>query len=114
MLNDVQLSSLRKVQSLCLRTAVYPGMDQPTGRMYAALGVAGEAGECAELVKKLWRNHDGVPSDAWQIKMAGEIGDVVWYLSALAHECGLTLDECVEMMLAKLQQRKLDGALKHE
>lgn len=114
MLNDVQLSSLRVIQARCLNTAVYPGMGQPTGRMYAALGVAGESGECAELVKKLWRNHDGIPSDVWQAKMRGEIGDVVWYLAALAAECGLALDECVDEMLEKLYQRSLDGTLKHE
>lgn len=70
-----------------------------------ALGVAGEAGEIADLVKKeLGHGH---PRDAE--KMAKEIGDVLWYLAALANEYGYSLSAIATMNIAKLKARYPQG-----
>jgi NTP pyrophosphatase (non-canonical NTP hydrolase) len=70
-----------------------------------ALGVAGEAGEVADLVKK-WVGH-AKPRDI--DVLVGELGDVLWYLSALAHDLGVSLDQVAQKNVAKLRTRYPDG-----
>lgn len=70
-----------------------------------ALGVAGEAGEVAELVKKeLGHGHD---TD--RLQMAKELGDVLWYVAALASMYGFTLSEIGQLNIDKLRSRYPDG-----
>jgi NTP pyrophosphatase (non-canonical NTP hydrolase) len=70
-----------------------------------ALGVGGEAGEGQELVKKhLGHGH---PLDTAAVKK--ELGDVLWYIAALAHELGLSLEDIAAANLAKLRGRYPDG-----
>jgi NTP pyrophosphatase (non-canonical NTP hydrolase) len=114
MLNDMQMSSLRRVQDLCERTAIYPNRDSAGGIAYCALGLSGEAGEVAEEVKKMIRNDDARLSPERRDRIMMELGDVVWYISNMACEIDAGLDECVEMMLNKLDERRMTGGLKHE
>lgn len=66
-----------------------------------ALGLAGEAGEVADLVKK--RIYHDVPYEV--DKMSKELGDVLWYLSALANEHGLRLADIAQQNVDKLKAR---------
>lgn len=67
----------------------------------AALGLAGEAGEAADMLKKhLFHDH---PLD--RAKLVGELGDVLWYLATLATTLGVTLDEVASGNVAKLRAR---------
>lgn len=71
-----------------------------------ALGVAGEAGEVADLVKK----HLGYGKDMHDgDKLAKEIGDVLWYLAAVCEVSGLTLAKCAHMNIIKLRERFPNG-----
>jgi len=90
-------------------TAVYP--DAGDNLTYPALGLCGEAGECAEKVKKAIRDDGGVLSDDRRAALAAEIGDALWYVAQLATEAGLELDEIAEENLAKLLSRRDRGAL---
>lgn len=82
-----------------------PGQDRERALACFGLGVAGEAGEVADLVKKaLFHGHD---IDPVQIKK--ELGDVLWYVAALADEYGLTLSEVMEANIAKLEARYPSG-----
>lgn len=87
------------------RTVNHPTRTAEQQRAIFALGVGGEAGEVCDLVKK-YEAH-GRPIDRNEI--GNEIGDVLWYLSALASTYGLTLEECARMNEAKLQKRYPDG-----
>jgi NTP pyrophosphatase (non-canonical NTP hydrolase) len=75
------------------------------------LGLVGEAGEVAEKIKKLHRNYDGKMSDVDRKELLKELGDVLWYLSALAYYLDEPLGKVAEDNLAKLFDRKARGVI---
>ena len=80
--------------------------------MYPALGLAGEAGEVANKVKKIFRDGlDNLPEN-WKGNIASEIGDVLWYCAALASDLGYNLEDIAEENLKKLSVRKKENKLK--
>ena len=72
---------------------------------YPTLGLTGEAGEVANIVKKIQRDHGGVINDEIREKLKDELGDVLWYISACADELGITLTQIAEYNVAKLAKR---------
>lgn len=69
------------------------------------LGLAGEAGECADRVKKfLYQGHE---LDA--LRLAYELGDQLWYIAEAAHAIGYDLDTIMRMNIDKLKMRYPDG-----
>ena len=85
-------------------TAVYPGAGD--NLLYPTLGLCGEAGEVAEKVKKMVRDDGGELTAARREALAGELGDVLWYVAQLATEAGLDLDDVADANLAKLRSRQ--------
>jgi NTP pyrophosphatase (non-canonical NTP hydrolase) len=69
------------------------------------LGVAGEAGEVADYLKKVL--YHGHYFD--QLKLVKEMGDVLWYLAALAETLDIGLEEIAVANIAKLRARYPDG-----
>ena len=100
---------ISEYQELSRRTATYPGAGDNI--VYPTLGLAGEAGEVAEKVKKLLRDDDGVLSDERREALAGELGDVLWYVAQVATEAGLDLEEIAQGNLDKLLSRHRRGVL---
>jgi NTP pyrophosphatase (non-canonical NTP hydrolase) len=92
------------------KTAVYPKLMH--GSVYPALGLAGEAGEVAEKVKKLVRDDEGKVSDDKLNDVKKELGDVLWYVSQIATEFSLNLDEIAEANISKLKDRAKRGKIK--
>ena len=90
-------------------TAAYP--DLGANLTYPALGLAGEAGEVADHVKKVLRDDGGVVSEARRAALQAELGDVLWYLAQIATEAGLDLEVVAEANLAKLRSRQLRGVI---
>lgn len=78
--------------------------------VYATLGLSGEAGELANKVKKLLRGDDNRAEILQGVKE--EMGDVLWYLSAMADDLGVTLQEIAEMNVQKLESRYSRGKIK--
>lgn len=74
------------------------------------LGLAGEAGETVELIKK-WAFH-GRELD--REKLRKELGDVLWYVGAIARSQGMTLEEVAEANAVKLEARYPTGTYSHE
>ena len=91
-------------------TAVYP--EAGANLLYPTLGLCGEAGEVAEKVKKMVRDDGGVLSGERRVALAGELGDVLWYVAQLATEAGLDLDAIARDNLDKLRSREQRGALR--
>ena len=91
-------------------TAIYPeaGSNALAELMYLSLGLAGEAGEVANNVKKLFRDGD---DPLRREKLFGELGDVFWYLVRLCDACGFDPQQVVAANAAKLASRKERGAL---
>ncbi len=84
-------------------TARYP--DAGTNPIYPTLGLCGESGEVADKVKKVLRDQAG-NFDVHSLEgLRLELGDVLWYVSQLATELNLSLDEIAEANLAKLASR---------
>jgi len=90
-------------------TAVYP--NKGDNLYYPALGLAGEAGEVCEKVKKIMRDKGGVLSEEDSLELSKELGDVLWYISALACEINVSLSSIVEENLDKLSSRQDRGKL---
>lgn len=99
--------TLNEFQKGALETAVYP---EKYRVMYPALGLAGEAGETVDKVKKIMRG-DSELDDEHKLAIAKEIGDVLWYCATLAHDLGFDLDEIGRMNHEKLMSRKERGKL---
>jgi NTP pyrophosphatase (non-canonical NTP hydrolase) len=99
---------LAEYQRLSRRTAEYP---REASLTYPALGLAGEAGEVAEHVKKAIRDDGGVIADERRQALKKELGDVLWYVAQLASELELELEEIAEVNLEKLRSRQLRGVL---
>jgi NTP pyrophosphatase (non-canonical NTP hydrolase) len=95
-LNDYQVQTART-------GAAHDG--HPAQRLILALGLNGEAGEVAELLKKEIAH--GVPYD--RDRMIEELGDAFWYLSELARAEGFTLEEVALRNVQKLRRRYPDG-----
>ena len=85
------------------KTALYP--NRLKNLEYPTLGLTGEAGEVANIVKKIQRDFGGEITDEVRVKLKDELGDVLWYISACADELGLTLKEIAEFNVAKLAKR---------
>lgn len=93
--------NLNEYQELAARTASRHDYELAN----YGLGIAGEAGEVADLIKKaVFHGHD-IPKD----EVKKELGDVLWYLSQIASLAGLTLDEVATGNIEKLMARYPDG-----
>jgi len=93
------------------KTAIYPDQGELQGLLYAALGLANEAGEVAGEVKKILRDDDGELTDERYAKLVSELGDVLWYAAQVASEIGVPLNLVTERNLAKLASRAERGVL---
>lgn len=97
-----------KYQETAVETAIYPDTHRI---LYPALGMAGEAGEVANKVKKIIRDGtDNLPED-WKDQLASEIGDVLWYCAALANDLGMPLALIAAQNRDKLLERKQKGTI---
>lgn len=105
---------LNEYQDLCRRTAtcddVFSGTQQSTPKannhfLMVSLGIAGEAGEVADLTKKLFfHGHDFVKQ-----KFILELGDVLWYVARMASLLGVSLEDVAKANVEKLRARYPNG-----
>jgi len=79
--------------------------------LYPALKLNGEAGEVAEKVGKLMRDKGYWPGEGKEISnedrhaLLLELGDVLWYVAAIATELSTNLEDVATMNLKKLDDR---------
>lgn len=103
-------------QKEAVALAKYP--DVGKNMVYPALGIAGEAGEVADKVKKFWRNNgitDGAELSAGErTALVKELGDVLWYIAALGKEIGVSLSDIAQANIDKLTDRTARGVINSE
>lgn len=98
----------KQYQEIIKKTAVFP---KEIGLTYCTLGLCGEAGEVAEKVKKLFRDRGGLITPEFKKDVKKELGDVLWYITALSNELGFTLEEVMETNYNKLIARRETNTL---
>jgi len=95
-------------EAAAVRTAVYP---DDIRILYPALGLAGEAGEVANKVKKIFRDDGGRVTDDRRVQVAKELGGVLWYVAAVCSDLGLNMGDVARENAAILASRQQRGTL---
>lgn len=114
-MNNNQICELVQYQEAALRT--WNTKQDFGGRVLnAVLGLSGESGEVADIVKKaIFHGHGFDPAhcpgeeDGNTHKIALELGDILYYISIMSHEMGYTLEDIAQMNIAKLTKRYPNG-----
>lgn len=110
--NDESMPTARDFstyQRAAARTGALIATDHPI--VYPTLGLANEAGEVAGKVKKIFRDRQGVITDADREALTLELGDVLWYLSEICTRLGIRLEDVAERNVAKLADRASRGVI---
>ena len=102
--------TFKEYQKLSRKTAIYPDLNK--NFIYPTLGLAGETGEVVENIKKIVRDKNKLIDKKTKSELSKELGDVLWYLSQLAAELNISLDEIAVKNIEKLQSRKKRGTLR--
>lgn len=96
-------------QKLAARTLIdgpdFKISDRDFMTVWNALGLAGEAGEVVDHIKKGIMHQRGIDLD----KIKRELGDVSWYLAGLCTTLGLSLGDVMAVNVEKLRARYPDG-----
>ena len=96
--------TLNEYQELAQRTSNQARAQK--GHLFnGVLGLAGEAGECADLLKK----HYYQDGRNFVDDLEDELGDVLWYVAETAKALGLTLEEVAVRNVEKLKKRYPEG-----
>jgi len=95
-----------KIQQRALETWYKPDDQRRFDRMHPTLKLAGEAGEFADLHGKHCYKPGFTATDE---QYCDELGDVLYYVSILAFQLGVTLDELSQMNYEKLRAREENG-----
>ncbi len=96
--------NFKQYQTEATKTATYPNVGN--NFVYPTLGLAGEAGEVAEKIKKVLRDKGGIIDDQTKQDICKEIGDVMWYIAALCNELEVEMNDVAVMNINKLFDRR--------
>lgn len=96
-------------QRLAARTLIdkpdFEVTDEDIMISWNAIGLAGEAGEIMELIKKGIFHQHGLD----RAKLFKELGDVQWYVAALCTKLGFYMEDIMQANIDKLRERYPDG-----
>lgn len=98
--------NINDYQDQAVKTAIYK---HPV--IYPALGLANEAGEVLGKIKKVLRDNDGDFTAEKREEIGAEMGDVLWYIAALARDLNLSMSDIAQCNLDKLNSRMARGVL---
>ena len=96
--------TINEYQALAMRTS-NKAMPPDDHLLNGALGLTGEAGEVADLVKKTFMQGHKLDVE----HLAKELGDVCWYIAETATAIGCDMETIMRMNIDKLKARYPDG-----
>lgn len=73
--------------------------------LYLTVAMCGETGEVADKVKKIYRDHEGIVDSVAEQEIAAELGDVLWYLTAIAVKLRVPLWSIAKCNIDKVNRR---------
>lgn len=100
--------TLNEYQEAAERTAIYP---KEAKLLYPVLGLAGEAGEVAGKVAKIYRDDKGELTKEKREAIIAELGDCLWMISAAATDLNVNLESIAKQNLEKLASRAERGVI---
>jgi NTP pyrophosphatase (non-canonical NTP hydrolase) len=103
--------SFQDYQEQSKKTAVYPSIGG-IRVVYPTLGLAGETGEVVEKIKKIFRDNKGKFEQEELELIKKELGDVLWYLTQIATDLGISLEDVAKHNIEKLYSRFDRGVIK--
>ena len=113
---DDPMLTMEEYANEAMNYAIYPD-----ALIYPMLGLQEEVGELSGKLKRYFRDNEyDVSMDnpmvemsaELRLDMAREVGDALWYLTAIATDLGYSLDEIASLNLEKLEDRKRRGRIK--
>lgn len=103
MIQKLNLMTLNEYQKTAASTLQSYNSKDKENFFLGYLGLAGEAGSVLTTLKKLIRDGDGF--DSFKDKLADELGDVLWYVSAIASHHNIELEGLALRNLHKVKDR---------
>lgn len=98
-------TNLRDLNTWISLAETFEEQDNRASILMAALGLTGESGEVADILKKVvFHGHD-----LDKAKLKAELGDVLWYVARLASALDLSLSDIMQHNIDKLQARYPEG-----
>ena len=96
--------TINEYQKLAM-TTLNPALDKKDVLINGVMGLCGESGEAIDIVKKwLAQGHE-----LDREKLAGELGDIAWYLAETAYALEIPLEEIFRGNIEKLKKRYPEG-----
>ena len=96
--------TINEYQKLAMRTSNQE-LSNAMHLVNGALGLCGESGEVADIVKKFWMQGHNLD----QGHIAKELGDICWYIAETATAIGYDLETIMQMNIDKLMKRYPEG-----
>ena len=96
--------TINEYQKLAM-TTLNPELDKKDVLINGVMGLCGESGEAIDIVKKWLAQGHELDKE----KLAGELGDVAWYLAETATALDLNLEDIFEANIEKLRKRYPQG-----
>ena len=96
--------TINEYQALAMRTS-NKELSPDYHLLNGVLGLCGESGEVADMVKKNWMQGHDLDLD----HLAKELGDCLWYIAETATAIGVDMETIMRMNIEKLKARYPDG-----
>lgn len=109
---DITEMDFNSYQEKAWVTAKYPNMHN--NLTYPTLGLTGEAGEIANKVKKIQRDYNSILTLKMRETLIDELGDVLWYIAAIATELNCPLENIAKNNIIKLYKRLEENKISGE